>query len=200
MAIENIILDIGNVICRWDSDRLIRGVFTDDAEVEQAHSATVGHPDWLELDRGTITLASAIANAQDRTGLDAEKIAQIYHNTAASLTPIDSTVKLIREMSQDGVPLYVLSNMHDHCWQYLSTNYDFWSCFQGVVVSCNINLIKPDPAIYSHVLQTFQLDPSVTAFVDDMPVNIDAANAAGIQGTVLEHPDHGEQVIRGLIG
>jgi len=199
MAIENIILDIGNVICRWDADGLMRGVFSDDHEVAKAHAATVGHADWLDLDRGTISLSDAVANAQNRTDLDPQKIAEIYHNTAPSLVPIDATVLAIRRLHQQGVPLYVLSNMHKHCWQYLSERYDFWSCFKGIAVSCEINLIKPDPAIYEHILRHFDLDPNATAFVDDMEENITAANNAGIQGIVLRSPNDGAQVVEGLI-
>jgi len=199
MAIENIILDIGNVICRWDADGLMRGIFDNDEDIARAHAATVADPDWLDLDRGTIALPDAVAKAQNRTDLDPQKIAKIFQNLAPSLVPIDSTVAAIRKLHQQGVPLYVLSNMHDHSWQYLSENFDFWSCFDGIVVSYEINLIKPDPAIYHYILERFSLDPDVTAFVDDMPENITAANDVGIQGTVLRNPDDGARVITELV-
>lgn len=199
MEIKNLILDIGNVICHWDAKKLVAGVFDDSSERVQAHTDTIGHPDWLDLDRGTLALENAIAAAQKRSSLDPVKIAQIYHNTAASLVPVQETVALIREMDARGVPLYVLSNMHDHCWRYLAETFDFWSCFKGVVVSCDAKLIKPDLAIYQHILQKYHLKPDETAFVDDMEENISGANNAGIQGVLLPKPQDGVHVINALM-
>jgi 2-haloacid dehalogenase len=50
---------------------------------------------------------------------------------------------------------------------------------RGVTVSGEVRLIKPNPAIYEHHTRSFALTPSATLFIDDSPVNIDAARGVG---------------------
>ena len=65
----NIVFDLGGVVVRWEPEILIADAL-DDPEVRRVvHSEFVGHPDWLELDRGTLTPAAAVARASERTGL-----------------------------------------------------------------------------------------------------------------------------------
>lgn len=199
MKIKNIVLDIGDVICEWNPDKLLTGIFENIDDRLQAHEDTIKHPDWLALDRGTISLDSAINNAQQRSSLNPEKIARVYLDTPASLEALTDSVAAIHEASAAGVPLYVLSNMQQHSWEHLSNEFDFWSCFQGLVISYQIKLVKPEPAIYEHLLAAHQLKASETIFIDDMPVNIEAAKQVGLQGRVLTDRAKGGELIRELI-
>ena len=53
----NIVFDLGGVVVRWEPEILIADAF-DDPEVRRVvHLEFVGHPDWLELDRGTLAPA-----------------------------------------------------------------------------------------------------------------------------------------------
>jgi putative hydrolase of the HAD superfamily len=45
-------------------------------------------------------------------------------------------------------------------------------------------MVKPEPEVYAHLLQRFDLQPQQTVFVDDLPVNIEAARRAGLH-TIL---------------
>ncbi len=197
MAIKNIVLDIGDVICEWNPDKFLASIFDSETDQKQAHRDTIGQPDWLDLDRGTIELDVAIKNAQHRSPLAPEKIEQLYHTTPHALAPLEETVAAIHAAHKAGIPLYVLSNMHKHSWDYLSTTFDFWACFTGVVISSDIGLIKPEAEIYRHVLQTHSLVAEETVFIDDMHVNIAAAKEAGMHGVVLTDRAQGGRVIRG---
>ena len=199
MKIKNIVLDIGDVICEWNPEKLLTGIFESAEDRVRAHQDTIKHPDWLALDKGTISLDSAIENAQIRSSLNPDKIALVYLNTPASLTALTDSVAAIREASAAGIPLYVLSNMQQHSWEHLSTEFDFWSCFQGLVISYQVKLVKPEPAIYEHLLATHQLKAAETIFIDDMAVNIEAAKQAGLQGTVLADRLRGGELIREII-
>ena len=46
-------------------------------------------------------------------------------------------------------------------------------------------MIKPEPGIYKLIISKYQLDPAHTVFIDDMPVNIEAAKAAGLKTVLL---------------
>jgi putative hydrolase of the HAD superfamily len=48
------------------------------------------------------------------------------------------------------------------------------------VISARVKMIKPEPAIFRHMLDQFQLDPQETVFIDDLSANIEAAAQFGI--------------------
>lgn len=182
---KNLILDIGNVICEWNPERLVAGVFSEAEAQQEALEHVIGHSDWRALDQGTLSLEKARDNACTRCGLPAEKIMEVYESTPSSLVAFPHMVETIEELHEEGVPLYVLSNMQEHAWRYLEETYDFWSLFEGIVISSEIKLIKPDPAIYEHITETYDLDPEETVFVDDTLENVEAAREFGIDAIHL---------------
>ena len=71
----------------------------------------------------------------------------------------------------------------------------FSSAFAGVVVSGRVKLLKPDPAIYRLLLESYGLDPAACLFIDDSPANVEGARKVGLHATRFESP---EQVERAL--
>jgi putative hydrolase of the HAD superfamily len=65
--------------------------------------------------------------------------------------------------------------MHAASIAYLEQTYAFWAVFTGVVISCRVQLIKPEPAIYAYLLEQYGLEASQTVFIDDTVVNLEAA-------------------------
>ncbi len=197
--IKNLVLDIGNVIGEWNASRLCGSVFDSKEDQQIALKATVQHSDWLDLDRGTLSLDNAIANAQARVPLDRDKIAQIYHNMPESLTPIKGTMSAMQRASDAGVPMYILSNMQVHAWEYLRKTHTCFALCEGVVVSCDIGLIKPDPKIYQHLTDKFSLKPEECIFVDDMLENVDAARACGWEAEQLTNIEIGGELLDQIV-
>ena len=64
---------------------------------------------------------------------------------------------------------------------------DLAETFDAIVISGEVGLRKPDPAIYRLVLDKLDVQPARAAFVDDAPVNIEAADALGMHG--IRHRD-----------
>lgn len=197
--IKNLILDIGNVICEWNPGRLSASVAVNKADQEEVMQVTTGHPDWLELDRGALSLEQAIANAQSRTQLDKATIASLYHKLPESLRIMDATVTAMERASAAGVPIYILSNMQHHAWAYLQQNHACFALCTGVVVSCEVELIKPDPKIYHHLCERFSLQPAECIFIDDMIENIEAARDCGWHAEQLVKIDDNEAVLNAVL-
>ena len=63
---------------------------------------------------------------------------------------------------------------------------DFYGCFEKVHYSYELGLRKPDPAVFHKVLQSHQLSPKRTLFVDDREDNIAAAAQIGMRVWRLE--------------
>ena len=195
---KHLVLDIGNVLCEWSPDALVASAFDDPAERAAALEATIGHPDWDALDRGRLETEDAVARAIARSGLDPRRIAAIYGNLPASLVPIEGAHAAAREAHAAGVPLYVLSNMHAEAWLWLQENHDVFGLCDGVVVSCEAGLSKPDPAIYRHLTDRFGLEPADCVFVDDVAANVEAAIGCGWSARRLAERERGGALVREL--
>lgn len=65
----NIVFDLGGVVFRWQPEALIASVFEDRCTRGLVRKEIVEHPDWVELDRGTMSLEDAIRRGLMRIGL-----------------------------------------------------------------------------------------------------------------------------------
>jgi putative hydrolase of the HAD superfamily len=176
----NIVFDLGGVVFRWQPEKIIRHVFQDPKEQDLVRSEIIEHADWVELDRGTITLDQAIDGGTSRTGLPRGKVEKLLKSVPQSLTPIEETIELIRDIHGSNNSFFVLSNMHAASISYLEKRHKIWNLFDGIVISSRIQKVKPEIEIYEHLLTTYGLNAAETVFVDDMIENLAAASTIGI--------------------
>ena len=115
----NIVFDLGGVVFDWQPDKLIKRVFVDSATQNLVRAEILEHPDWLELDRGTLDYQDAVNRGAQRTGLPSTDIARLLDEVPRSLTPIHETIEIIRSMIDTDHRLFVLSNMHFASIAYL---------------------------------------------------------------------------------
>ena len=179
----NIVFDLGGVVFRWDPDGIIRRVFRQPDVRRRVRSEIFAHDDWIALDKGTLSHREAVERAMSRTGLPREDVERLFSEVPVSLTPLPGTIDLIRELKASGNRLYVLSNMQFPSIRHLEEAHDIWHLFDGTVISCRINKVKPDREIYEHLLDEYELEAAETVFIDDMDDNLAAASKLGI-GTV----------------
>jgi epoxide hydrolase-like predicted phosphatase len=81
----------------------------------------------------------------------------------------------------------LLSNGWPDLREYVAQNH-VDEAFDVVIISAEVRLLKPDAAIYQLALQKLNVGSSETAFVDDTPANVEAANELGIHGILFENP------------
>lgn len=181
MSISHIVFDLGGVVFDWRPSVLAAEVFPAPREQLMVADEFFRHADWLELDRGTLNIKEASARAAQRTGLEAERFATLLRRIPDHLELIDGMLDLFKRLVASNNSLYCLSNMHSATAPVLEERYDFWSLFKGIIFSCRVGAIKPEPAIYEMLLERFSLDPKQTVFIDDMPENLDGAALLGIE-------------------
>lgn len=80
--------------------------------------------------------------------------------------------------------LVLLSNTNELHINWIKQNVSFYeefkSCFDAFYLSHEITLRKPNPEIFTFVLNNHQIQPKETLFIDDTKENTDAAKALGI--------------------
>jgi putative hydrolase of the HAD superfamily len=177
----NVVFDLGGVVFKWQPDDILRSVFDDVKTQDLVKAQIFDHNDWIELDRGTISFDRAVARGATRTGLSELEVQRLLDEVPQSLTPIPGTMELLQSVKESNNKMYVLSNMQFVSIAYLEEKHRIWDMFDGVVISCRINKVKPESEIYEHLLVEHQLQASETVFIDDMSQNLSAAASHGIQ-------------------
>jgi putative hydrolase of the HAD superfamily len=194
----NIVFDLGGVVVTWEPEVVIAKVFTNPVVQAKVRTQIIGHADWLALDRGTLPQQDVIVSAAKRTGLSEADVTEFLRQVPSSLVPIPETVDLLYRLKAKGHSLFCLSNIHVASIEHLEKSYTFWEVFAGVVISCRLNLCKPEPAIFTYLLETYGLDGADTVFIDDTEVNLAAAVQFGIHTVKFESPAQCESELRAL--
>jgi len=92
-------------------------------------------------------------------------------------------------LKQRGTLTAILSNMGDNVLENMQRTFDWLPRFDVLVWSYQLRMAKPDPAIYHYVLNKLGTQPAETLFLDDRPVNVEAALALGIQAILFSTVD-----------
>jgi putative hydrolase of the HAD superfamily len=87
---------------------------------------------------------------------------------------------------ESGMRVGILSNMGDATRDYLLRENPWLQRLHHLTWSCELMIAKPDPAIYRHTLEKLEVAPQEALFIDDLPHNIAAARALGIDGIQFE--------------
>ncbi len=179
MPVKAVVFDLGGVLIDWDPRHLYRKLLADEAAVEE-FLATVCTPEWnAELDRGR-PFAEGVAELVERHPEHAAAITA-YHERWPEMVAGDfpDTVEVLAELRAAGVPLYALTNWSAETFALTRGRFEFLDWFDGLLVSGEERITKPDPAIFQLLLDRFGLDPTATVFVDDSEANVAAARRLG---------------------
>lgn len=182
-----VIFDLGGVLVDWNPEAIVADFYEEPALRERMLAAVFRHPDWLALDQGLLDDHSAIARIAARTGRPRRELDALLLATRRSLQPLPASWALLHELHAMGVPLYALSNMAEETWCHLQAHVSGWALFRGVLISAHERLLKPMPEIFHRMLRRYELQPARTIFVDDLAVNVAAAEACGLHGIVFRN-------------
>ena len=197
--IHNIVFDLGGVLLEWNIDKIVSR-FSDSPELREAIKRAVFlHPDWLELDRGTLKEEEAILSFANRSGQSVEDIRHLMAIARESLVPMPESMNLLEDLRTKGYSLYCLSNMHEKSWELIQRRFDFWDKFKGIVISCTLKMVKPEPQLFEYLLSTHNLIPNQTIFIDDHERNIKAAQKFGIHGIFFTSAEECRKKIEEII-
>ena len=112
-----------------------------------------------------------------------------------------STVALLRALRARAMPLYALTNWSAETFPVARARFGFLDWFAHIVVSGEVSLAKPDPAIFLLATQHMRVPPERTLFIDDSERNTEAARSLGFQVHRFTVPDALQRdiVARGLL-
>ena len=90
----NVVFDLGGVVLTWDPRAIVSSVFDDPAVRALVLERVFGDPEWVKLDRGTVSRGCAIERAAQRTGIDVTTVEQLFSAMLRSLIPVPDVLDL----------------------------------------------------------------------------------------------------------
>lgn len=187
MEIKNIIFDFGGVLVDWNPRYLYKQHFEDENEMD-FFLKNICTNDWnLEQDRGR-PFAEAVQTLQEQFPEYHKQIGLFDENWGTMIrSDIPGTVEILNQLSKTH-KIYGLTNWSAEKINIAYERFDFFSKFDGIVVSGEEKMIKPDHRIYELLLQRFGIKAEESLFIDDNPDNVEAARAVGIHAVQFVDP------------
>lgn len=187
--LQAVVFDVGGVLLDWSPEYLYRRLIPDKGE-RRRFLTEVCSPEWnLAQDAGR-TWGEAVAELTTRFPEQEDLIAAYDRNWEEMVAgAFDDTVELLEDLRREDLAVYGLTNFSAEKWSIAVEQWPFLGTFDGVVVSGEEGVTKPDPRIYQILLDRFELEPGATFYVDDQLQNVEQARVLGLQAELFRDAD-----------
>jgi 2-haloacid dehalogenase len=183
------VFDLGGVLIDWNPRYLYRTLFDDEAEME-AFLAEVTTQEWNAKQDAGRTWSEAVEELAALHPARRELIEAYWRRWPETLgDAIAGTVEILRQLRDAGIRVYALSNWSAETFPLARPRFPFLEWFDGILISGEVKLAKPDPRIFAALVERFGLEPGSTVFVDDNAENIRAAAEAGLIPIRFKSPE-----------
>ena len=199
--LKAIIFDVGGVLIRTHSragrEKWAVSLGMDPAEFEQfVFSGESGRQAQL----GQKTSVAHWRWLGDYFKLDEAGLAEIQSDFFAGDALNEPLLEYIKRLRHAGYRTGLLSNFGDNARRLWTEVYPFIEYFDGIVISAEVGLLKPDPQIYHLAAESVGVQMTEALFVDDFAENIEAAKAIGMQTLHFTDPDVAQQRLVAITG
>ncbi len=187
---RNIIFDFGNVLVKWEPERVYARHFGDEARAWW-FMRHVCDADWRNrIDAGE-SLDGCVAELQALWPEYADAVAMYRDGWMDMLT---GEMPGMREVLADlkgmpGVRLFGLSNWSMETFPEARRRFPILQEVDDYVVSGEEGLVKPDPEIFRRLLDRYGLCAEDCTFIDDSEANVEAARGLGMHGVLFRGAD-----------
>jgi FMN phosphatase YigB (HAD superfamily) len=193
MPIKNVIFDLGGVFLNLDFARThaafralgthkfdaLWSPATQSALFENYEKGLMDHASFRQGLRQQLHLEHATDAA-----LDQAWNAMLLDVPQERLTWLTQIGKQYRVFLLSNTNVMHLEHIHSHALPPNSRP-RLADYFEHAYYSCDIHHRKPEPAAFTHVLQQHALVPRETLFVDDLPLNVEAARGLQLHACLL---------------
>ena len=162
---KNIIFDFGGVVVNFNPRDFLMDHFMNRRAEEETYDIVFGSQEWQDLDLGIITREEANKIMLEKAA-HANRVFEVQTCLDEWFTMLETkktTVQLMRKR-------------------------EWFSLFDGGIASCDVHLCKPEPEIFTTLMQTCHLAYDESIFVDDNKANAQAAYNLGITGILYKNP------------
>tara|TARA_B100001057_G_scaffold136162_1_gene135698 strand:+ start:2052 stop:2675 length:624 start_codon:yes stop_codon:yes gene_type:complete len=189
MRKQTIIFDLGGVLVDWNPEYVFLNEFKGDRKKMNWFFKNICTNEWNEQQDGGKLISEA---TEERIKLfpKYENLIKMYYGKWGNMLKgeINESVEILKKLKEMKFNLIALTNWSAETFPVALKRFDFLKLFSGIVVSGEIQMLKPFPEIYKYTLQKYNLNPRECIFIDDRPVNVMGGEKCGIDGIIFETP------------
>ena len=187
---DTVVFDFGGVLIDWNPRYLYRDIFEDEQEMEW-FLKNVCTPEWNTLQDEGLTFSEIIPPLEKQYPAYSDKI-KIYQTRWPEMVrgEISESIKILREIQSNNFPVYGLTNWGAETFPIVFEQFEFLRRLDGIVVSGDEKLAKPDPRIFEILIKRFALKPESSIFIDDNIMNIQSAKEIGFETIHFVSPEN----------
>lgn len=188
-GINTVIFDLGGVLIDWNPRHLFRKIFEDENEMEQFLS-TVCTTEWNEQQDAGRTWKEAVSVLLPEHPSYEREIRAYAERWPEMLNgPISGTVRILKRLREKNQHrLLALTNWSAETFPIARNRYEFLQWFEGILVSGEEKIKKPDHQIFHLIVDRYAIDPGKAVFIDDSLKNVKAAEEVGIRAIHFRTP------------
>lgn len=179
--IQAVVFDFGNVLCMFDQPAQCRQLARrSPLPAEEIERRIWGHD--LETDAETGRYDSREQHRRVRDRIQAPRswsYEDFLEDFATGLEPNAEGLAALRLAAGTGRRTFILSNTSYTHARRLFMNEELATLPEGYVFSFKVGAMKPDPAIWRHLLRITALEAGQCLYIDDEPPFCRAAEALG---------------------
>jgi 2-haloacid dehalogenase len=188
-SLRAIIFDFGGVLIEWDPHYLYRPFFHGDDAAIDRFMQVINFHDWNLQQDGGRSFDEGVTALSAQYPQYAHLIRAYHERWIESITgPITGTVEILRALKAAGYPLFGLSNWAQEKFELARPRYDFFECFDDILISSTVNLVKPDPRIFEIFLKRISRRAEDCVYIDDSAANIVTADRLGFSTIEFKSP------------
>ena len=177
---NTIIFDFGGVLVDWDPHRLYDKHFGS-REKADWFLANICTMTWNAQMDGGKPFAEGIAELTAEHPEWSKEIRMYFDRWIEMMgEELPGMRALLEDLKAHGLRLLGLTNWSSETFCQVRHRYPVFDILDGMLVSGEEHLLKPDKAIFRRLIEKFSLNPSECLFIDDNPFNVEGANAAGL--------------------
>ena len=181
---NTIVFDLGGVLIDWNPEYVFLKEFRGDRKKMNWFFENICTSAWNEQQDAGYSLEQATL---ERIALfpEHERLIRMYYGEWEQMLgyELTETVEILNKLHQSpDYSIYALTNWSGETFPVALQKFFFLSWFEGIVVSGDEKLVKPDPAIYKLLLKRYDLDATSCVFIDDRADNVQAAVDLGFKG------------------
>lgn len=185
--INTVVLDLGNVMVSFYPDLYIAQFVHRKGEIDYFNHICFRSTEWKAGDYGTMTRGEIIEAICAKYPADAGMIHTIMDNCDEMLRVSEKNARLVQRLQEAGIGVYFLSNTNESAYAYMREHYAFFRQMDGGIASYQDGVVKPGQEIFALFLERYGKKAEECVFVDDTPVNVEAAIKAGYTGVILKN-------------
>lgn len=199
MKIRAAFFDLGGVLLRTED----RGPRTRLAQslgmtYDQIDQAVFMNDSSLKASLGVITESQHWQNVAQSLGVGQAQVETLQTGFFAGDRLDQDLLALIRSMHQH-IKVGLISNAWSGMRSWI-TSQKVADLFDEITLSAEVGLVKPDARIYQKAMESLQVLPQESLFVDDTLKNVEAARALGMHWIHFTDPELAKSEIRRLVG